>query len=46
MTCVHVAIIAVCALGFSFDLLEIALGSVLSAVFSTPPQRLESGALA
>ena len=46
ITCVHLAIVAVCALGFSFDLLEIALGSVLSAVFSAPPQRLESGALA
>jgi MFS transporter, putative metabolite:H+ symporter len=46
ITCVHLGIVAVCALGFSFDLLEIALGSVLSAVFSAPPQRLESGALA
>lgn len=46
ITRLHVAIVAVCALGFSFDLLEIALGSVLSAVFSAPQQRLESGALA
>ena len=46
ITRVHLAIVAVCALGFSFDLLEIALGSVLSAVFSAPPQRLESGVLA
>ena len=46
ITGVHLAIVAVCALGFSFDLLEIALGSVLSAVFSAPPQRLGSGELA
>ena len=42
ITALHVAIVAVCALGFSFDLLEISLGSVLSAVFSAPQQRLES----
>jgi putative MFS transporter len=46
ITGMHVAIVAVCALGFSFDLLEIALGSVLSAVFSAPQQRLDSGTLA
>ena len=46
VTCLHLGIVAVCALGFSFDLLEMALGSVLSAVFSAPPQRLASGALA
>ena len=46
ITALHVAIVAVCALGFSFDLLEISLGSVLSAVFSAPQQRLESGTLA
>lgn len=46
ITRMHVAIVAVCALGFSFDLLEIALGSVLSAVFSAPQQRLDSGTLA
>lgn len=46
ITRVHLVIVAVGALGFSFDLLEIALGSVLSAVFSVPPQRLESGELA
>ena len=37
VTALHVAAIALCALGFMFDLLEIALGSVLSAVFSTAP---------
>ena len=46
ITRLHVAVVTICALGFSFDLLEIALGSVLSAVFSAPAQRLESGALA
>lgn len=38
VTALHIAAIVLCALGFMFDLLEIALGSVLSAVFSTPPQ--------
>jgi putative MFS transporter len=33
----HILIIAACALGFSFDLAEIAFGSILSAVFSAPP---------
>ena len=37
VTALHAAAIVLCALGFMFDLLEIALGSVLSAVFSTPP---------
>ncbi len=32
----HVAVLALCSIAFGFDLLEIALGSVLSAVFSTP----------
>src|ERR1700735_5586382 len=46
ITRLHLVCVVVGALGFSFDLLEIALGSVLSAVFSAPPQRLESGELA
>ena len=33
----HLLAAGVCALGFAFDLLEIALGSALSAVFSSPP---------
>lgn len=37
VTVLHVAATALCAVGFMFDLMEIALGSVLSAVFSSPP---------
>lgn len=37
VTALHALAIGLCAAGFTFDLLEIALGSVLSAVFSTPP---------
>ena len=37
VTALHVAAVALCALGFSFDLFEIGLGNVLSAVFSAPP---------
>jgi len=37
LTALHLLVMGVCALGFIFDLIEIALGSVLSAVFSTPP---------
>lgn len=37
LTRLHLWVVALCAAGFSFDLLEIALGSVLSAVFSTAP---------
>lgn len=33
----HVAIVILATLGFAFDLLEVALGNVLSAVFSAPP---------
>lgn len=33
----HLFIIGACALGFSFDLAEIAFGSILAAVFSSPP---------
>lgn len=34
VTWLHLAIVAVASLGFAFDLLEVALGNVLSAVFS------------
>jgi putative MFS transporter len=37
----HILIIAACALGFSFDLAEIAFGSILSAVFTSPPYGAE-----
>lgn len=33
----HLAATALCALGFSFDLMEMALGNILSAVFPLPP---------
>ncbi len=42
ITTLHMAAVILCALGFMFDLLEIALGSVLSAVFSTPPNTVPS----
>lgn len=35
LTWLHVGAAAACGLGFAFDLLEIALGSVLAALFST-----------
>lgn len=41
----HWLAVAVCALGFSFDLLEIGLGNVLAAVFSTPPNVASSSQL-
>lgn len=37
----HVFIIAACALGLGFDLAEIALGGVLSAMFSAPPHLVD-----
>lgn len=37
VTRLHLAAVALCALGFSFDLMEMALGNVLSAVFSAAP---------
>jgi putative MFS transporter len=37
LTWLHVAVAVVAGLGFMFDLVEIALGNVLSAVFSAPP---------
>jgi len=46
VTRLHLAATALCALGFSFDLMEIALGNVLSAVFSLPPHGASSTALA
>ena len=45
VTALHVAAVALCALGFSFDLFEIGLGNVLSAVFSAPPYALAPGDL-
>jgi MFS transporter, putative metabolite:H+ symporter len=42
VTRLHVLAIGLCALGFLFDLLEIALGSALAAVFSMPPHAAQS----
>src|SRR5450830_1006658 len=36
-TRLHALAVALCALGFGFDLLEMMLGSALAAVFSSPP---------
>jgi putative MFS transporter len=46
VTRLHLAIVFTCACGFTFDLIEIALGSVLSAVFSTPPHAVPADLLA
>jgi MFS transporter, putative metabolite:H+ symporter len=46
VTYLHLAVVAICACGFSFDLLEVSLGSVLSAVFSAGPHRISSNGLA
>lgn len=46
VTRLHVGVGLVCALGFMFDTMEIALGSGLSAVFSTPPHVANRGELA
>lgn len=37
LTWLHVLVVAIGALGFSFDLMEVSLGNVLSAVFNAPP---------
>jgi putative MFS transporter len=37
ITRLHLLVIVACAIGFGFDLLEVALGNALSAVFSAPP---------
>lgn len=37
VTRLHLLVVVACAIGFGFDLLEVALGSALSAVFSAPP---------
>mgnify|MGYP002398719605 CR=1 FL=1 len=45
LTWLHVAVALVAGLGFLSDLLEIALGNVLSAVFSAPPYSAAPGQL-
>jgi putative MFS transporter len=46
LTRLHLAIMAICGCGFTFDLLEVALGGGLSAVFSAAPHRLAATQLA
>jgi putative MFS transporter len=46
LTGLHLAIMAICACGFTFDLLEVALGGGLSAVFSVAPHRIAASQLA
>jgi MFS transporter, putative metabolite:H+ symporter len=46
VTRLHVGVVVVCALGFMFDTMEMALGSGLAAVFSTPPHVAARGELA
>lgn len=45
VTALHVAATALCAAGFMFDLMEIAFGNVLSAVFSSPPHAVTASQL-
>jgi len=45
VTWLHAAIIAACSIGFGFDLLEVALGNALSAVFSAPPHKIPTAQL-
>jgi MFS transporter, putative metabolite:H+ symporter len=45
LTRLHLAILAVCACGFAFDLLEVTLGGALSAVFSAAPHRIAASEL-
>ncbi len=45
VTYLHLATMAVCAFGFTFDLLEIGLGNVMSAVFSISPSIMGSSRL-
>jgi putative MFS transporter len=42
LTWLHIGVVAVGALGFAFDLLELSLGNVLSAVFSAPPYAVDA----
>ena len=46
LTRLHIFILVVCAVGFSFDLAEIAFGGILSAIFSAPPNPIDQGMLA
>jgi putative MFS transporter len=41
----HVFTLCLCAIGFGFDLAELGLGNVLSAIFSAPPYNSPPGSL-
>lgn len=45
LTVLHLLAIGLCMFGFAFDLFEMALGSVLAAVFSTPERAVGAGQL-
>jgi MFS transporter, putative metabolite:H+ symporter len=45
ITRLHIAFLAIGTFGFVFDLLEVALGNVLSAVFSAEPYNVATGQL-
>ena len=45
VTRLHLAILVICAGGFIFDLLEITLGSGLSAIFSAVPHKIDPAQL-
>jgi len=40
VTALHLLAMALCAFGFAFDTLELALGGILAAVFSAPPHAI------
>lgn len=42
LTRLHLLALALCTLAFAFDLMEVAFGGALSAVFSAPPYRLSA----
>lgn len=45
LTRLHLFILVACAIGFSFDLAEIAFGGILSAIFSAPPHPVDQASL-
>lgn len=46
VTALHLLVGLACALGFCFDLAEIAFGTILGAVFSAPPRAIDGTLLA
>ncbi|WP_069306128.1 MFS transporter [Methylobrevis pamukkalensis] len=45
LTALHLVVVVIAAFGFAFDMMEVALGNVLSAVFSAPPYSVAPGEL-